>query len=163
MENDVIIYNNGEIELDVSVDSETVWLRADDIAFLFDVQRPGIVKHIGKIYQSKELDDIVTCSILEQVTKDGKKRKVKYYNLDMIISLGYRVNSFRATQFRQWANKILKQYITNRYVINSEKITHDRFVSLENKVEQIGLNLNSIDNLISSKKLTLDQGDYFHA
>ena len=99
MQNQMIIYNNGELELKVSVEKETIWLRSEDIALLFDVNRPAIVKHIGNIYKTDELEEISTCSILEQVTKDGKKRKVKYYNLDMIISVGYRVNSKKATQY----------------------------------------------------------------
>ena len=137
MQNQMIIYNNGELELKVSVEKETIWLRSEDIALLFDVNRPAIVKHIGNIYKTDELEEISTCSILEQVTKDGKKRKVKYYNLDMIISVGYRVNSKKATQFRKWATQILKQYITNGYVINSEKITHQRFKELEENVHNL--------------------------
>lgn len=98
--NDIVVYSNGEIELSVSIENETIWLRADDIALLFDVQRPAIVKHINNIYKSGELDKEATCSILEQVAKDGKSRKINLYNLDMIISVGYRVNSKTATKFR---------------------------------------------------------------
>ena len=99
---------------------------------LFDVQRPAIVKHIGNIYKTNELSKVSTCSILEQVAKDGKKRKKNYYNFDVIISVGYRVNYIRATQFRIWAASVLKQYIYQGYAINSEKITHQRFKELEN-------------------------------
>ena len=130
----IIIYQNGEIELKVSVEKDTIWLSAEDIAMLFDVQRPAIVKHIGNIYKTNELLKVSTCSILEQVAKDGKKRKKNYYNLDVIISVGYRVNSIRATQFRIWATSVLKQYIYRGYAINSEKITHQRFKELEKDV-----------------------------
>ena len=76
MEN-LVIYQNGEIELKVSIENETIWLKAEDIASLFDVQRPAIVKHIGNIYKTNELAEFSTCSILEQVAKDAKKRKIK--------------------------------------------------------------------------------------
>jgi len=89
----IIVYKNGELELKVSVNSETIWLNTNDIASLFSVKRPAIVKHIKNIYSSFELKDSSTCSILEQVAKDGKLRKINYYNLDMTISVGYRVNS----------------------------------------------------------------------
>ena len=111
--NHIIVYENGEVEVKVSLDNkkETIWLRTEDIALLFGVNRPAIVKHIGNIYKSGELEEKSTCSILEQVTKDGKKRKVKYYNLDIIISVGYRVNSVKATKFRQWATKFWERFI----------------------------------------------------
>jgi hypothetical protein len=83
---------------------------------------------------------------LEQVTKDGKKRKIKYYNLDMIISVGYRVNSKRATQFRKWATRVLKHYISDGYAINSDKITHERFKELESKVHNLQNRLELIEN-----------------
>ncbi len=100
MSSDIVIYKTGELNLKVSVEKDTIWLTTEDIGKLFNVQRPAIVKHIGNIYKSNELSKVSTCSILEQVAKDGKKRKKNYYNLDMIISVGYRVNSIRATQFR---------------------------------------------------------------
>ncbi len=87
MPNQTIIYNNGELELNVSITNESIWLRGEDIASLFSVKRPAIVKHIGNIYQTDELEEVSTCSILEQVAKDGKKRKIKYYNLDIGASL----------------------------------------------------------------------------
>ncbi len=83
LESKLIKYNDGEIELEISIENETIWLIAEDIASLFGVQRPAIVKHIGNIYKDEELLQIATCSILEQVAKDGKKRKVNYYNLDI--------------------------------------------------------------------------------
>ncbi|OQX79629.1 MAG: DNA-binding protein [Bacteroidetes bacterium 4484_276] len=159
--NNLITYNNGEIEVAVSVDKNTIWLSTEDIAILFDVQRPAIVKHIGNIYKTCELEKASTCSILEQVAKDGKKRKVNYYNLDMIISVGYRVNSVKATQFRIWATKILRQYIYEGYAINSEKITHERFVLLENEVKELKFRVNDIKDSISSPLIKTEQGVFY--
>jgi len=131
---DIVIYKDGEIELSVSVDKDTIWLDANDIAAIFGVNRPAIVKHIGNIYKSGELEKESTCSILEQVAKDGKKRKKNYYNLDVIISVGYRVNSLKATKFRQWATKVLKSYIIKGYALNQEKIKQ-RFSEFEREIE----------------------------
>ncbi len=131
--NNSVIYNDGEIELKVSLEKDTIWLGTNDIANIFDVNRPAIVKHIGNIYKSDELSKDLTCSILEQVASDGKKRKINYYNLDIIISVGYKVSSKKATKFRQWATAVLKNYITSGCTINSNKITHQRFKDLGKK------------------------------
>ena len=135
--NEIINYTDGEIELKVSIDSETIWLIAEDIASLFGVQRPAVVKHIGNIYKDEELVQDSTCSILEQVAKDGKLRKVNFYNLDIVISVGYRVNSIKATKFRQWATSVLKEYISNGYAINTHKITEQRLMHLENDMQVV--------------------------
>ena len=136
-ENNIVVFHDGEIELKVSIKKDSVWLKAEDIATLFEVNRPAVVKHIGNIYKTEELEENSTCSILEQVAKDGKKRKIKFYNLDMIISVGYRVNSKRATNFRRWATSVLKKYIFDGYAINREKITQQRLLNLEKDVENI--------------------------
>jgi len=134
---DIVIYEDGEIHLKLSLEKDTFWLDANDIANIFGVNRPAVVKHIGNIYKSEELDKEATCSILEQVTKDGKKRKKNYYNLDMIISVGYRVNSKKATRFRQWASKVLKQYIMNGYVLNKEKLQQSKLDELDQIIRLI--------------------------
>ena len=114
---DIVIYDDGTVVLDATVENETVWLTQQQIAELFGVQRPAITKHLSNIFKSGELDEKVVCSILEHTTQHGavkgkeQRRKTKIYNLDAIISVGYRVNSKRATQFRIWATKILKEYI----------------------------------------------------
>jgi prophage maintenance system killer protein/prophage antirepressor-like protein len=113
---------DNQTEIKVQFDKETVWLDAHVIAQLFDVNRPAIVKHINNIYKSNELCKNSTCSILEQVAADGKKRKMNLYNLDMIISVGYRVNSTKATQFRQWATQRLKDYLVQGYAINEKRL-----------------------------------------
>ena len=109
-------------EIQVKLENDTVWLDAHLMAQLFDINRPAIVKHINNIYKSGELDKKSTCSILEQVAADGKIRKMNLYNLDMIISVGYRVNSKRATQFRIWATKTLKEHLVKGYTINEKRL-----------------------------------------
>lgn len=127
MENKIDIFKSSDgIEIQVKLEQDTVWLDAHLIAKLFGVQRPAIVKHVGNIYKSKELEENSTCSKMEQVAADGKKRKMKLYNLDMIISVGYRVNSTRATHFRQWANRILKEYLVKGYTINEKRLAQKK-------------------------------------
>ena len=158
----IIIYQSGELEIKVSVDKDTIWLSTENIAKLFEVKRPAIVKHIGNIYKTNELSKSSTCSILEQVAKDGKKRKKNYYNLDVIISVGYRVNSIGATQFRIWATGVLKQYIYQGFAINSEKITHQRFKELENEVSLLKHEVHDIFKAIENKSVLPNQGVYFN-
>lgn len=157
----LVVYNDGELELRVSVDSETIWLSAIQIAYLFSVNRPAIVKHIGNIYKDEELVENATCSILEQVAKDGKIRKINFYNLDIIISVGYRVNSKKATQFRKWATSILKNYIQNGYAINSHKITEQRLLSLENDMQFIKSKIKN--NSLELKENIFYDGEVFDA
>ena len=123
MENAIEIYKTqGGTEIQVRLANQTIWLDAHLIAQLFDVQRPAVVKHIQNIYQSAELDESATCSKMEQVAADGKARKMNLYNLDMIISIGYRVNSKKATQFRQWATQRLKDYLVQGYALNEKRL-----------------------------------------
>ncbi len=131
---EIIIYkpSKGEVELKVRFENETVWLGAYQMAQIFGVNRPAIVKHVINIYKSGELDEKSTCSILEQVAADNKIRKMNLYNLDMIISVGYRVNSQRATQFRIWATRILKKYLLQGYAINDK-----RLLEAKNKFNQL--------------------------
>lgn len=109
-------------EIQVKLEKESVWLDAHLLANLFNVNRPAVVKHIKNIYNSGELSESSTCSILEQVAADGKNRKMNLYNLDVIISVGYRVNSKQATQFRQWATQRLKDYLVQGYAINEKRL-----------------------------------------
>ena len=150
----LVVYSDGELELKVSVNNQTIWLSADEIAYIFNVNRPAIVKHIGNIYKDEELEQNSTCSILEQVAKDGKLRKINFYNLDVIISVGYRVNSKKATKFRKWATTILKDYINDGYVINHHRITEQRLLLLENDV-------NVIKSKIKDNKLKTNQGIFY--
>ncbi len=125
--NNIEIYQapNGEIEFKGDLQNETIWANQKQIAQLFGTKVPAINKHIKNILDENELDNS-TISILEIVQIEGKrkiKRKVEFYNLDMIIAVGYRVNSKLATQFRKWATSILKQYLLNGYAINEKKLT----------------------------------------
>ncbi len=123
MENKIEIYKTAAgTEVSVKLENETVWIDASTIAVVFGVNRPAIVKHVGNIYKSGELEEKSTCSILEQVAADGKKRKMNFYNLDMILSVGYRVNSSQATKFRQWATARLKDYLVQGYAINEKRL-----------------------------------------
>ena len=112
----------GEIRVDVYLQEETVWLTQKAMAELFGVQRPAITKHLGNIFDSKELDENTVSSILEHTANDGKKYSTKYYNLDAIISVGYRVNSTKATQFRIWATNALKEYIIKGFVLDDKRL-----------------------------------------
>ncbi|HOL22222.1 MAG TPA: virulence protein RhuM/Fic/DOC family protein [bacterium] len=124
---DIVIYRNpAGTEIQVKIEEDSVWLDAHLISKLFGVNRPAIVKHINNIYKTGELDKKSTCSILEQVAADGKIRKMNLYNLDMIISVGYRVNSKRATEFRIWATNTLKEHLIKGYTINKNRLLEAR-------------------------------------
>ncbi len=114
--------NEGNVNVEVFVKDETIWLTQKSISELFGVKRPAITKHLNNIFDSKELDENSVCSILEHTASDGKKYNTKFYNLDAIISVGYRVNSYQATQFRIWATKILKEYTIKGFVLNDERL-----------------------------------------
>lgn len=120
---EIVIYltKDKNVQIEVKLEQETVWLSQKQIAQLFDTQRPAITKHLVNIFKNKELQENSVCSILEHTAADGKIYSTKYYNLDAIISIGYRVNSTRATQFRIWATRILKEHIVKGYTVN-EKI-----------------------------------------
>ena len=122
---EIIIYQtaDGETCLDVRMENDSVWLTQAQIAQLFGTEIPAISKHIRNIFQSGELEREATVSKMEMVRQEGKrtvKRRIDTYNLDMILSVGYRVNSKNATQFRIWANKVLKEYLIKGYAVNSQ-------------------------------------------
>lgn len=124
MENKIEIYKTQKgTEISVKLENDTIWLDAHTIAELFGVNRPAIVKHIGNIYKSSELEENSTCSKMEQVASDGKIRRMNLYNLDMILSVGYRVNSSQATKFRQWATQRPKDYRVKGYDFEVKHLT----------------------------------------
>lgn len=131
-QNEIVLYQPDELtKLEVRVENETVWLSQQQMAELFGVNRQAITKHLKNIYDSHELQQEATCSILELVQSEGTrmvKREVGFYNLDAIISVGFRVNTIRGIQFRQWANRILKDYMLRGYAVNQ------RIERLEQKV-----------------------------
>jgi len=138
-------------EIQVKLDNDTVWMDAHLIALLFEVNRPNIVKHIQNIYTSGELEEKSTCSILEQVAADGKKRKMNLYNLDIIISVGYRVNSSQATKFRQWATVRLKDYLVKGYAINEYRL-HQKQQEVEFLKTGLRIVSRGIENAASDKE-----------
>ena len=147
---ELIKFEDGDFSLDVTVspNEETVWLTQEQIAILFEVNKPAVNKHIKNILLSGELDDS-TISKMEIVQLEGKRkivRTINIYNLDMIISVGYRVKSVRGIQFRRWANSVLKQYLLNGQAINEIRcLAHsDNVVKLTTKVENV---IQKVENL----------------
>ena len=139
-ENKIIIYQteDGQTQIDVRLENDTVWLTQKQIAELFGTKRPAITKHLKNIYDSEELDENSTCSILEHMGNEGKQAyATKYYNLDAILSVGYRVNSKNATRFRQWANKVLKNFLVKGYAVN-ERIRKEQIGELRQLVGILG-------------------------
>jgi len=133
---DFIIFakQTGEEGIQVRVEGETIWMTQDGIATLFDKARTTIVEHIQNIYNSGELLQEATCRKFRQVRLEGTRnveREIPYYNLDLIISVGYRVDSIRATQFRQWATKVLHEFATKGYVLDKERLKNGQVFSDE--------------------------------
>ena len=160
----IVLYNDGELELKVSVNEETIWLTQKQLSELFSVTKQNISLHINNIFKNKELNTNSTIKFFLIVQKEGNReiqRNIEHYNLDMIISIGYRVNSITATKFRQWATSVLKNYIKNGYVINAEKITNERFVNLENDVNILKSQMNDVKSLIKNNTLETTQGIFF--
>lgn len=123
LNNEIVIYQSedGKTQLDVKLEGETVWLTQAQMSELFQTDRTVINRHIRNIYKSGELEENATCAKNAQVRIEGNRtvsRAIPYYNLDMIISVGYRVNSIRGVRFRQWANSVLKQYLIKGYAVN---------------------------------------------
>lgn len=113
---------NGNVKVEIFLRDENIWLTQDKIALLFGVQRPAITKHLKNIFESGELHKNSVSSILELTADDGKTYKTKFYNLDAIISVGYRVNSIQATHFRIWATQVLKEYIVKGFAMDDERL-----------------------------------------
>lgn len=125
MKKNILFYNDeeGNIQIEVLLENEDVWLNAESLSTLFNIDRSGIVRHINNIYKDEELSENSTCVKIAHVGNDGKQTyNTKYYNLDMIISVGFRVNSKKAIKFRIWANKIIKDYMVQGFVLDDEKI-----------------------------------------
>lgn len=176
MNDSIEIYSSqdGSIQLNVKLENDTVWLTQSQMAELFGVDRTSIVRHIRNIYKSEELDQNSTCAKNAQVRTEGHRsilREIPYYNLDMIISVGYRVNSKNATSFRRWATSVLKQYLIKGYAIN-QQIKLDRYNELKDVVRlmsrTVGLQekVTSVEygglfNVISDYVYALDTLDHY--
>lgn len=144
---DLVKFVDNDFELEVRTDKEndTVWLSQEEMALLFDVDRTRIVRHISNIYQDNELDYNSTCAESAQVQLEGKRkirRKLKIYNLDMIISVGYRVKSQRGILFRKWANRILKEYLLQGYSINQKRLLAlNKTIEIQSRMLASSLNI----------------------
>jgi len=154
---DIEIYqtDDGQTEIKVKFENETVWLSQRQMAQLFEKDTDTIGLHLKNIYQSGELEELATTEESSVVQKEGNrqvKRKVKVYNLDAIISVGYRVNSKRGIQFRKWANKILKQYLLKGYVINNQRLKQQN-----EQLKELKDSVKMLSSVINYKALTNDE------
>ena len=126
---DFLIYTTpeGDVKIEAFLHKENIWLTQDKMSELFGVQRPAITKHLQNIFESHELNEKSVSSILEHTATDGKKYKTKFYNLDAIISVGYRVNSKQATLFRIWATKVLKEYVLKGFAMDDSRLKNGQY------------------------------------
>ena len=147
VEDKIIIYQteDGQTQIDVRLEDESVWLTQAQMALLFQTDRTTIVRHINNIYAIDELNREATCAKIAQVQVEGSrqvKRTIPYFNLDMIISVGYRVNSKRGVRFRQWANNVLKQFILKGYAVN-ERLRHEQLAEMRTLVGMLSRTIQS--------------------
>ena len=148
MTNEIVLYQpNEQMSLEVKLENETVWLTQQQIADLFGVKRPAVTKHLGNIFREGELDITSVSSILEHTAADGKIYSTQFYNLDAILSVGYRVNSKNATLFRRWANQVLKEYMLRGYAINQRLLAMEEYMD-----KRIG----RIENTLASHQEKID-------
>lgn len=168
---ETVKFNNDSVEIDVTVSplEDTVWLSQEQMALLFNVNVPAVNKHIKNIISENELDEGSTVSKMEIVRYEGNrrvKRNINIYNLDMIISVGYRVNSVEGIKFRRWANKVLKEYLIQGYSINQKRIeVLNKTISIQNKMLASTLNIDEKElvNVIDEYTKALDLlDDYDH-
>ena len=169
MTNEIVLYQpDGSVQLEVRVQDESVWLSQQQMAELFATDRTSILRHIRNIYKTHELDESATCAKISQVRQEGDRtisRKIPFYNLDMIISVGYRVNSIRGTRFRQWANKVIKDFMLKGYAVNQ------RLLNIENQLasqqKQLAKHQEQIDFFVRAELPPAEQifynGQFFAA
>ena len=127
IKNEIVLFENQDVKLEVNMKDETVWLSQQQMALLFNSSRTNIIEHINNIYSEEELDKVSTCQNFRQVQKEGKRniaRNIPFYNLDMIISVGYRVKSKNGIVFRKQANKIIKDYLIKGYAVNNKRLEY---------------------------------------
>ena len=169
MTNEIVLYQPDEsVHLEVRIQDESVWLSQQQMAELFATDRTSILKHIRNIYKTHELDESATCAKIAHVRQEGGRtivRQIPFYNLDMIISVGYRVNSIRGTRFRQWANKVIKDYMLKGYAVNQ------RLLNIENQLasqqKQLAKHQEQIDFFVRTNVPPIEQvfyeGQFFEA
>ena len=158
--NAIAIYQteDGKVTIDVTVKDETIWLTQRQIASLFGTNRQAITKHIKNIYSTEELDVSSTSSKMELVEQEGNRRILReriYYNLDMVLSVGYRVNSKNATAFRRWSNTVLKQYLLQGYAIN-ERVATQKYDELSQLVKVLGRTIQNQEQLTEDSRSIFD-------
>lgn len=147
---EIIIYERRDgAHFEVTLQDESIWLSQKQIAFLFNVRRPAVTKHLNNIFESEELKEKSVSSKMEHTAADGKKYKTSFYNLDAIIAVGYRVNSKRATQFRMWATDVLKDHILKGYTLNEKRLKESRTIKLKELEKTIAL----LQGIVRSKSL----------
>ncbi len=152
---EIVIYRdkNGQISLEAKLNKETIWLSQAQMALLFGTQRPAITKHLINIFKSGELKQNSVCSEMEHTASDGKKYQTTFYNLDAILSVGYRVNSIQATHFRIWATQLIKKYLVSGYLINEKRLRENK----EIKLIELTKTINFLRDISAQKKL--NQGE----
>ena len=156
-ESQIVLYQpNESISLQVKIDAshDTVWLTQQQIADLFGTKRSAITKHLRNIFNSGELDQNSVSSILEHTAADGKTYKTQFYNLDAIISVGYRVNSINATAFRRWATRVLKNYLLKGYSVNQQLLAMQR--QFDSRLEEHSLRMTRIEDKQAAQQEQLD-------
>ena len=156
-ESQIVLYQpNESISLQVKIDAshDTVWRTQQQIADLFGTKRPAITKHLRNIFNSGELDQNSVSSILEHTAADGKTYKTQFYNLDAIISVGYRVNSINATAFRRWATRVLKNYLLKGYSVNQQLLAMQR--QFDSRLEEHSLRMTRIEDKQAAQQEQLD-------
>jgi prophage antirepressor-like protein len=155
---DIVIYNDGELELNVSVTGDTLWLTQTQLCNIFEKDQSVISRHINNIFRDNEVDEK---SNMQKMHIANSDKPVNFYSLDIVLAVGYRTNSSKAIKFRQWATSVLKSYITNGYAINSEKITNQRFKELENDVVLLKSKVENISNSLEDNSLKPSNGIFF--
>ncbi len=134
---DIVIYEDGNVELKATLENETVWLNQKQMAELFGKSKKTVSEHIGNIFKEKELEKDLLVRNFRTTATDGKNYDVLFYNLDVVISVGYRVKSKQGTQFRIWATKILKEYLIKGYALNQKKLQKQKLDELEKTISLI--------------------------
>lgn len=155
--NEIEIYKTteGKTQINVTFEGETVWLNQNQLVELFESSRTNIIEHIQNIFKEGELDEVSTCRKFRQVQMEGNrevKRAIEHYNLDLIISVGYRINSKRGTQFRQWATQRLKDYLVKGYAINEQKLQ-----ASQEQLSTLKQSIQLLENVVQKTNLTSNE------
>jgi len=151
---DIVIYEDGKVELKATLENETIWLNQKQMAALFGKSNKTISEHIGNVFKEGELEKDLVVRNFRTTATDGKNYDVLFYNLDVIISVGYRVKSKEGTQFRIWATKVLKEYLIKGYVLNQKKLQ-------EQKLDELDKTLALIKQSVANQEMNLTEAKGF--